>query len=338
MGFARGLRYRALVRHRTRTLADRGEDRRKHIRIVITNLIEPPFFRPLKHGAKPLESHPRIDVLRRKRRQLAVGRTVELNEHQVPQLDHPSIARVDQLRTRFIRRQVDVNFAARPAGSGLAHLPEIVLLIAGMDVRGIDIRDGPPELGRLSIRLESVRLVAFKVGGVESILVDAPYFGQQLPRPLDGLFFEIVAERPVPQHLEKRVVIGILPDVVEIVVLTAGPNALLRVRRPAVRSRADTEEHVLELVHPRVGEHQGGVVQGHNGRRGHDFVALGSEKIQKLLSNLNGSHQNPANCADSVGPAAKIAPEMTARRRPDARPRGEIQVPPPQLRSIATLL
>ncbi len=41
-------------------------------------------------------------------------------------------------------------------------------------------------------------------------------------------------------------------------------------------------------------------VQGHHGGRGHDFVALGSEKIQKLLSNLNGSHQNPANYADSV--------------------------------------
>ena len=51
-------------------------------------------------------------------------------------------------------------------------------------------------------------------------------------------------------------VIGVLADVLEVVVLAAGPDALLGVGRPRVGARAPAQEDVLELVHPRVGEQQ----------------------------------------------------------------------------------
>jgi hypothetical protein len=76
-------------------------------------------------------------------------------------------------------------------------------------------------------------LVAPEVGGVEAVGGRAPDLGQQLPGPVDGLLLEVVAERPVAQHLEEGVVVGVLADVLEVVVLAAGADALLAVRPPA---------------------------------------------------------------------------------------------------------
>ena len=77
--------------------------------------------------------------------------------------------------------------------------------------------------------------------------------------------FEVVSERPVAQHLEESVVVDILPDVVQVVVLAASADALLAVDDAApfrhVRVGVDcANKHRLELVHPGVGEQQGGVV------------------------------------------------------------------------------
>src|ERR1017187_6526097 len=72
-------------------------------------------------------------------------------------------------------------------------------------------------------------------GGVKALRREFPDADDQFPRPLNGLFFEIIAETPVAEHLEKRVVIGVEADVVEVVVLAAGADALLRIRRASGR-------------------------------------------------------------------------------------------------------
>ena len=59
--------------------------------------------------------------------------------------------------------------------------------------------------------------------------------GQQFPRPGDGLGLEVVAEAPVAQHLEERVVVGVVADVFQVVVLAAGADALLAVDGAGVR-------------------------------------------------------------------------------------------------------
>ncbi len=69
--------------------------------------------------------------------------------------------------------------------------------------------------------------------------------GEKLPRPVDRLALEVIAEAEVAQHLEKRVVIRRAADVVDV----AGPQALLAGRGPRELQLHLAQEVVLELVH-----------------------------------------------------------------------------------------
>ena len=106
---------------------------------------------------------------------------------------------------------------------------------------------------------------------------------QQLPRPLDSLFLEIVAERPVAEHLEHGVMIGVMPHFIEVVVLARYAKTLLRIRHTGVFGRAVAEENILELVHAGVGKHQRRIVLYDHRCRRYDGMLLASEKIQKGL-------------------------------------------------------
>ena len=46
-----------------------------------------------------------------------------------------------------------------------------------------------------------------EVGGLRVLGL---YHGQELPRPLDSLLFEVLGERPVAEHLEEGVVVHVL--------------------------------------------------------------------------------------------------------------------------------
>ena len=95
-------------------------------------------------------------------------------------------------------------------------------------------------------------------GGVDARGGKFPAADDEFPRPLDRLLLEVIAEGPVAEHLEKRVVIGVEADVLEVVVLAAGADAFLRVggARGLVGARRLAEENGHELVHARVGEKQ----------------------------------------------------------------------------------
>ena len=73
----------------------------------------------------------------------------------------------------------------------------------------------------------------------------------------------VIAEREITQHLEKRVVAGGVTDVVQIVVLAAGAHAFLRCHSAFIVAVFLAGEHVLELNHSRVGEHQRRIVARH---------------------------------------------------------------------------
>jgi len=103
---------------------------------------------------------------------------------------------------------------------------------------------------------------------------------------LNRLCFEIIVERPVTQHLEKRMVIRVFADLFEVVVLAAYAQTLLAVDRPATIRRRQTEEDILELVHPRIGEKQGVITDRHYRRAGDKLVASVPEKVYKIASNL----------------------------------------------------
>ena len=85
---------------------------------------------------------------------------------------------------------------------------------------------------------------------------------EELPGPLDGFGLEVIAEAEVAEHLEEGEVTARAADLVEVVVLAAGPHALLDGRRPAVGRLLVTDEVGLERHHARVGEQQGVVREG----------------------------------------------------------------------------
>ena len=109
-----------------------------------------------------------------------------------------------------------------------------------------------------------------KVGDIKSFRGYFINFRQQCPRPLNDLLLEVVTEGPVAQHLEEGVMVDILADVVQVVVLAAGSDTLLGVDGSLPLGHVavgvhGAHEDGLELVHARIGEQEGRVVQGNGG-------------------------------------------------------------------------
>ena len=78
--------------------------------------------------------------------------------------------------------------------------------------------------------------------------------------------------------------------VFQVVVLAAGPDALLGTGGPGVGPGVFSQEHLFKLHHPGIGEQQGGVPGGHQGGTGHPGVAVGREEAQKGLPDLAAGH------------------------------------------------
>ena len=64
------------------------KDRREHIRVVVRVLA-------LQHRHHALKPHPRIDMLGGQLAQLAAFKSIVLDKHQVPQLNHLRVVGVD---------------------------------------------------------------------------------------------------------------------------------------------------------------------------------------------------------------------------------------------------
>ncbi len=77
-----------------------------------------------------------------------------------------------------------------------------------------------------------------------------------------------------------------IADVFQIVVLTTGTHATLGSRRAIVGTLVCAKEHVLELVHTRVGKQQGRVVMRYQRAGGDNLVPLGTEILEKRSANL----------------------------------------------------
>ncbi len=277
-------------------LEERGED----VGVVVGGL-GGEILEALRRGVDAgdaFEAHAGVHVLGGERREGAVGIRVELNEDVVPDLDAARAGAVHQLAAfGFVIafEQVEVDFRARAAGAGVAHHPEIVLLVAVDDVDGgietFLFEDAGPDIVGLLVEVSGIALgLVRRVNGREETLRrNAPDFGDEFPAPLERLLLEVVAEGPVAQHLEHRVVVGIEADVLEVVVFAAGADAFLGVSGAGVLRRADAgpfgdvgrsiaEEDGHELVHAGVREEQPGGIRQQRRRR-HDRVRLLGEEI-----------------------------------------------------------
>ena len=247
----------------------------------------------LQNHTQTLETHTRINVVLRQRLQRTVSLAVELHKYVVPNLNHLRVVLIDHFATGdqsylCLVTQVEVDLATRTARTGIAHFPEVILFVTTNDMVGR--QETQPEIVSLLIERNTVLLRALEYGCIHTLLRQFIHLGQQLPRPFDSLFLEIVAKRPVTEHLEHRVVIGIVSYLLQVVVLTRNAQTLLRIANSGSLDRSITQKHILELVHTCIGEHQRRIILYNHRCRRHYHVAFALEKFEKGLSNFVAFH------------------------------------------------
>ena len=241
-------------------------------------------------------------MLRGQFAECAIGFGVVLNEDEVPNLDAEVGVVVDEFALRVaIGCEVDMEFRARTAGTGLAHHPKVVFHVSIYDVyRRIDslrAKECGPDIPCLLVELARVAGFRCVDRRVEAVGGKAPAFNDQLPCPLDRFGFEIISKRPVSEHLEKGVVIGVVADILEVVVFAAGADALLRVGCAGwiVGGFFDAEEIRHEGIHAGVGEEQSGRLRQQ--RCGwHDAVLFLAKEIEEGIADLGGGHGVRERC------------------------------------------
>ncbi len=265
----------------TEERAEAVVDRREEVRVEVRRDL-------LEHARQPLEAHPRVDALERQR-VAPVGPLVELHEHEVPDLEPArTVLRVvrDALRPLGeVRAAVEVDLAARPARAGVGHPPEVVV------VARVDIAPARHPVRRQADLVAPDRpgdVVVGVRGGGKPLFGDAQVLGQEVPREMDRLALEVVAEAPVAEHLEERVVARGPADLLEVVVLAGDSQDPLVVHRPGIRARLRPGQDLLELDHPGVREEQR-LVAGRDEAGARDVgVAALLEELDETAADLGG--------------------------------------------------
>mmetsp|Transcript_9357 Transcript_9357/g.15007 ORF Transcript_9357/g.15007 Transcript_9357/m.15007 type:complete len:626 (+) Transcript_9357:1284-3161(+) len=222
----------------------------------------------LQDASKTFETHTGIDVLGGERSKRSIGLTIELNENVVPDFNDIWQIGVDQFGGVASSNTIVVDFRTRTAGPRGTHLPKVILGAKGQDLFGRKILQPNVSAFEIGRRL----VVAPKVRGVETGLVHFELFREAFPSHGDGFLLEVVAKTPVSQHLKEGVMVRVLPDIVEIVVLSTGADAFLGVGRTFQGRHGEvgitrSQEQGLVLVHSSVGEEQRWIING-NARAG----------------------------------------------------------------------
>src|SRR5690606_20996185 len=211
----------------------------------------------LQHRGHALKAHARVDARPLQLRVRAVFVLMKLDKDQIPNLQI-TLAVVAARLALFVRAAelgaaVDVNLRARAARAD-ADLPEVVLFAQAHDALLGDADLLMPDAGRL--------VVLPVDADPKPVLGHLHALGDELPRPGDGFALEIVPEREVAQHLEKRVV---PPGVAYLIDVRRADAALAR-RNARVLRLALAEKVRLEGHHARRGQQQRRVVTGHQRR------------------------------------------------------------------------
>src|SRR2546421_11356250 len=139
------------------------------------------------------------------------------------------------------------------------------------------------------------------------------------PCKRDRISLEVIAEREVAEHLEKRMVACGMAHLLEIVMLAAGTHTFLRSRSAASESwLLQAQKCFLELDHSRVGEQQRRIITRHERGAWPNGVTRASEIVEETKSDLSGLHRREYRASRAHMRAARPIlrrPRSLARRR-----------------------
>jgi len=111
---------------------------------------------------------------------------------------------------------------------------------------------------------------------------------------MDRVALEVVAEAPVAEHLEERVVARRTADLLEVVVLAGHPQAALEVHDPRVAPFLRSGEGVLERDHPGVHEKERVVARRNQAAARHDGMTALHEELEEASPDLGGRERPDA--------------------------------------------
>ncbi len=232
----------------------------------------------LQHGGDALEAHAGVDLRLGQVAAGAVGELLPLHEDVVPDLDEP-VAVLVRAAGGAAGDGVAVvveDLGVGAARAGVAHGPEV--LLQPHDAVVAEAGDFLPQLrGVLVLGMDRDHQPVHRKA---QVAVD------EGPGQLDGAFLEVVAEGEVAEHLEEGLVAAGVADVVQVVVLAAGADALLRGGDAQGRRGLGAGEHVLERHHAGVDEQQGRIALRDQRRRRHHGVAVAFEVPQELFADV----------------------------------------------------
>ncbi|MBA7670009.1 hypothetical protein ES703_78151 [subsurface metagenome] len=245
-----------------RKLGDTLYQRRKEVDLIDRGFI-------IDRRRRPLQPHSCVDIGLGQRSALALLVLVILGEDQVPDFGKaPAVAvgSAGRLTAADILAEVIVNLAAGPTGTAISGGPPVVVLLPEAQYSILGDTHPPPV---------AEGLVVVEVDGYpQTFRGQLQALGDELPRPANRLFFEVVADAEVAQHLEKGEVCGIAHrlDI-------GGAEAFLTGSQTGVGWLCLPQEVGLERHHARRGQKQGGVAPGYQGRAGDDFMLFFLEKV-----------------------------------------------------------
>ena len=211
--------------HFARHVAQHLDNRLEHIGVIVRLFA-------LKGTDQTLKAHAGVDHIHGKLFKAAVGFAVELHKHEVPNLNHQWMVFIYQVAARdgflvCLVTGVKMNLRTRTARTGVAHLPKVVVLVAVDDMVGRNVLQ--PKFSGFVVALYILFWRTFKYCHVQVGWVQLQHINQIFPGHVNGAFFEIVAKRPVAQHLEHRVVVGVMTHFLQVVVLATHAQAFLSV-------------------------------------------------------------------------------------------------------------
>ncbi len=125
---------------------------------------------------------------------------------------------------------------------------------------------------------------------VELVLGEAEFLRDQFPGEVDGFGLEVVAEGEVAEHLEEGVMAAGVADVLQIVVLAAGADALLRGGCARVVALLAPRKTSLNWFMPALVKSRVGSLAGTSEEDADDAVAALGKEIEEALADLVACH------------------------------------------------